>query len=158
MRNAEMSFDELDRFVKERGGKSFHHNNFAAYNGMKIEYAEDDMAILSLTVNEHSLNYKNAVQGGLLFALGDGTAGSAVRTVPGSYVTLDGNINYIGNVGLGHRIYSCGDIVHRGKTTIICEVYIVSDENKVIARARYTFFKTGEKPDNLPPDNKNENQ
>lgn len=151
MKIHELSYGELDKIVQDNRGKEYYNNNFARHNALNIEYAENDMAIVSLDVSEKNLNYKDAVQGGLLFAMGDMTSGQAVRTVLGSYVTLDGNINYIGNAGVGHRIYSCGNIVHRGKTTIICEVYIVSDMDKVIARARYTFFKTGDKPDNLPP-------
>ena len=143
----EWSFEELCEIIETKNGEEYNPNPFLVYNDIQIEYARAGMSILSHVVNENSRNYRDAMHGGLIFTMGDSAAGGAIRTIPGSYVTLDANMNFIANAGVGHKVYAVGQVLHRGRTTLVAEVYVISDVNKVLARGRYTFFKTGDEPD-----------
>lgn len=93
-----------------------------------------------MEIEEKHLNPLGIAHGGVLFSLMDITMGMAARTVGKQVVTLEMNINYVSPANLVDKVKAIGKIVHAGnKTTVaVCEAY--TEEGRLLAVARETFF------------------
>lgn len=117
-------------------------SGFTEANDIKIINAENGDAYGVMDISSKSLNAYGIVHGGLYFGLADNTAGACAASVGAKCVTLNGSINYIRSVSSG-RIHSHGKVIHSGKSTLVVEVEITSDDNYLLAKGTFTMFNVG---------------
>lgn len=117
-------------------------NNFRALLGVEVISVESGSAVLSLPVKEHLLQTSKFVHGGIFAVLIDAVLGTAVRSLlprDVSAVTVELNVNLIRPAGEG-ILYARGRVVHPGSTLLVGSADIESEEGKLLATGRATFF------------------
>jgi len=97
-------------------------------------------AMTGVKIEEKHLNPLNIAHGGVLFTLMDITMGMAARTLGKQVITVEMNINYIAPANIGDEVKATAKMLHVGnKTSVaVCEAY--SQNGKLLASARETFF------------------
>lgn len=115
-------------------------DGFMEHNNIQLEYVDEKHASVSCKLTKDSLNPYGMMHGGLAFALADTSAGHLVHYHGGSYVTLDGSLNYISNRGEG-KVFAKSTLIHQGGTTSVVEVHIVDESDHLLCAGRFTMFK-----------------
>ena len=100
-------------------------------------------ARLSVEVTKEALNLYGKAHGGFLFSLCDIAAGISTYAYEVSNVTLQSSINFVKEISAG-TIYITSESIHRGRRTVVNQVTITSEDEKVLASAQFTMFITGE--------------
>ncbi|MGB9678483.1 MAG: PaaI family thioesterase [Thermoanaerobacteraceae bacterium] len=97
-------------------------------------------AMTGVKIEEKHLNPLNIAHGGVLFTLMDITMGMAARTLGKQVISIEMNINYIAPANIGDEVKATAKMLHVGnKTSVaVCEAY--SQDGKLLASARETFF------------------
>lgn len=116
------------------------NTNFHQLIGVHVIELAKGYAATKIKIEDKHLNPLNIAHGGVLFSMMDITMGMAARTVGKRVVTLEMNINYVSPANLGDEVKAIGKIVHAGKktTVAVCEAY--TEEGRLLAVARETFF------------------
>lgn len=126
--------------------KSFNHEN-AKYEktlGIQLKEANPDKVILQMTVTtEKHINQMGIVHGGAVMSLADTAMWAACVNQGNSVVTVDFNINFIKKVMPEGTITAVSYVIHHGSQTMVAEAEIYDKDNRLVAKARGTFFVTG---------------
>ncbi|WP_029688578.1 PaaI family thioesterase [Thermoanaerobacter sp. A7A] len=130
----------IDEKLFEELLKINRNTNFHQLIGVHVAELGKGYAVTKIEIEEKHLNPLGIAHGGVLFSLMDITMGMAARTVGKQVVTLEMNINYVSPANLVDKVKAIGKIVHAGnKTTVaVCEAY--TEEGRLLAVARETFF------------------
>ena len=107
---------------------------------MQAGYAETEADI----EDDLTSNFMGSLHGGFIFTMADVTAGAAAIGYGETCVTLDANIHFIRPFTSG-KLHAIGRVIHKGRTTCICEVEIFSEAEKLISKCTCTMFPTGVK-------------
>jgi uncharacterized protein (TIGR00369 family) len=91
---------------------------------VRLTEIEDRRAAAVTTVSSHHLNQRGQVQGGVYGVLADAVAGWATEAFIGGeeYVTTAIAGQFFGAASFGEVIRSEGEVVHGGRTTVVCTV------------------------------------
>ena len=118
-------------------------NPFPKYNHIVLSVLERDHVEMFVDAQPESMNYAGAVHGGLFFTMADFCAATTARTDGRKYVTLDAEVHYLKNVKSG-RITAKSTLVHRGRTSVLVDVNVYSEDDVLLFTARVTLFCVGE--------------
>lgn len=123
----------------------YDENPYINLLGISIRSVEEGKAELCMpvTAGKHT-NLYNIAHGGALASLADSAMGIACATTGKKVVTLEMNMNFIKGASPQEAIIAIGQVIHNGKNTIIAEGDIVDSKKQLLAKARGTFFVTGE--------------
>ncbi len=119
-------------------------NAFALHNFYEMETLELDHAACRLDIRPESLNPYGMVHGGSLYALADETAGTAAHSDGRHYVTQSGSLNFLDNRSRG-VIRAEARVRHRGRSTVLVEVEIHSEDGSLLASGTFTYFHVDKK-------------
>ena len=109
--------------------------------GIRIIYLDKGIAGMTMSVQEKFANARGVLHGGILAAFADTSMGYAIQTLGLRSTTVDMNINYIAPVGKDiDSIRAEGQVLHVGKTSIVAESALLTEDDKIIAKSRGTFF------------------
>ena len=133
----------MDKAVLEKVRERSLANPFPKYNHIQLSVLEKDHVEVYVDLKPESMNYAGAVHGGLMFTMADFCAATTARTDGRKYVTLDAEAHYLKNVREG-RITAKSRVVHRGRTSVLVDVDIFSEEEKLLFTSRVTMFCVGE--------------
>ena len=128
-----------ERSLKEKSMEVNRHNPFVQLLGVEIEEVGPDFSRLRLPLRPEFLNPHGLVHGGALFTLADNAAGCAATGDGRVYVTQASDIHFL-------RTQSSGDVRaearvrHRGKSTVLVDVALTGEEERLLATACFTFF------------------
>ncbi len=114
-------------------------NPFLLHNNIHIHSVTTDQAVVFVNLTQDSYNAAGYVHGGLLSALIDVAASQVAMADGRNYVTQNSTVNYISNIQLG-RIIAQSSVVKRGRKTVIAQVDVRSDEQKLLANAYVTMM------------------
>ena len=131
--------EELLALVRERSLA----NPFPRYSQIEISVLEKDHVEVYVDLKPELKNYAGAAHGGLLFTMADYCASTTARTDGRKYVTLDAEAHYLKNVTKG-RITARSKVIHRGRTSILVDVDIFSEDENLLFTSRITLFCVGE--------------
>lgn len=127
------------RSLKEKYVENNRLNPFVLRNGIEVEDVFPDRSILRLNIAHDSLNLHGFVHGGALFTLADNAAGSAASTDGRVYVTQASDIHFLRTQAEG--VARAEAVVrHRGRSTVLVDVSITGEGEKLLATACFTFF------------------
>ncbi len=128
----ELSLTEKNREVNR-------HNPFVQLVGVEIAEVVRDRSRLRLTIRPDSLNPHGLVHGGALFTLADNAAGCAASTDGRTYVTQGGDIHFLRAQASG-TVEAAARVVHRGRSTVLVEVSLFGEEDRLMATASFSYF------------------
>ena len=131
--------EEILAIVRERSLA----NPFPKYCRMELSVLERDHVEITVDLIPELMNYAGAVHGGLMFTMADFCAATTARTDGRKYVTLDAEAHYLKNVKSG-RITAKSRLIHRGCTSVLVDVDVLSEEEVLLFTSRITLFCVGE--------------
>lgn len=110
--------------------------------GIRLTVMEEGFAQAEMQITENHLNFMGTLHGGTLFALADVAAGTSVAYHGEQSVTLNGSIHYIKAIQAG-KIFARSTLLHKGRTTAVCDVKIYSEANILLCTCTFSMFMTG---------------
>ncbi len=114
-------------------------NPFVLHNHIEIDFVETDHSLLRFSVRPESLNPHGLVHGGAFFTLADNAAGCAASSDGRAYVTQAADIHFLRTQASG-TVRAEARVKHRGRSTVMVEVSITGEEDKLLATACFTYF------------------
>ncbi len=119
-------------------------NSFVNLLQIEIVAIEAGAATLSMPVlNDKHTNLYNIAHGGALASLADTGMGMACASLGKKVVTLEMNLNYIRKAECQEALTAICTVIHNGSQTMIAEAAIFDGAQKLLVKARGTFFVTG---------------
>lgn len=115
---------------------------FTGYCGVRIDEAADGFCRAHCDLEEHHLNPRGAVHGGMLCTLMDVAAGTAAISAfdpPRVAVTQSADIHYLRPAG-GSRLRAEGRAVKAGHSVAFVQAEVFDDEDKLVAVGGFEFF------------------
>ena len=116
---------------------------FAKLLGINFVTAELDRVIAELLIRDDLCNRRDIAHGGVLMAFADtlGAMGTIINLPDGtSTTTIESKSNFLGAVPMGTRLVGEATPVHRGKTTMVWQTRISTQEGKLTALVTQTQF------------------
>lgn len=110
--------------------------------GLQVKKLGPGAAILEATARIDHTNPLGAVHGGLYMSLLDAAMGNAVRSLGIKAVTIDCSTGFIAAASIGELLVASGEVLKAGKSLVFARAEVRS-ENRILADARGTFFRTG---------------
>ena len=123
---------------KEQMDFTNHSNQFMRHFGIRITCLEEGCCRAELNVADYCRNTGTAVQGGLLYTMGDCAASAYARVVAEKPVTLNGNFHYLSNVTSGVIVAEAVP-VRLGRTVLVFRVQVTAGD-KLLAEGSFTCF------------------
>ena len=102
---------------------------FTVHNHIRVTDLQDGEARVELTLQPESLNRWGTAHGGILFALADIAAGTAVLTLAAA--------------GLGSTLIAVGHVDRMGKSLCFCHTDITDETGRLLATLRTVMDLTG---------------
>lgn len=110
----------------------------------KIEDIDEGRSELRFFVDEQFCNRRSIAHGGVLAAFCDTLMGMATRSLGYQVATLEINMNYIRPVAVNHYVHGVGQVVHKGKRTVVVECECRDDDGCVVVKGRSSFYILGD--------------
>lgn len=127
------------RSLKENSREVNRRNPFVRQLGVEIVDVAPDRSVLRFTIRPDCLNPHGLVHGGALFTLADNAAGCAASTDGRVYVTQSSDIHFLRTQASG-TVRAEAQVRHRGRSTVLVEVSLFGEEEKLLATASFAFF------------------
>ena len=109
--------------------------------GMEFTDVTPDKVIARLTVRKDLCTVGDNLHGGAIMAFAD-TLGAvaAILNMPegARTTTIESKTNFIGGAAVGSRVVGEAVPVHKGRTTVVCQTTIRSEEGKLVALVTQT--------------------
>ncbi len=126
-------------------------NPFVKLCGIVIDDAAEGMAKSHMTVTEPLTNLVRRLHGGALATLIDNIFGVTCRTIGAEVVTQSITTNMIRNTEIGRTVRAEAHIHHAGRSTIVLEADVFTEDGKLMAHSIATMFVSG-RDDRFPRD------
>ena len=130
---------DLELTVENIINKFNEMHGFIQNNNIQIEELDKEKAVLSVELDENSLNPSGIAHGGLVFGLADTAMGVLAYLTGRKVVTVDSNINYL-KPSSGKKITCTSEAIKVGKTLGVYEAKIYNEKNELTALVTGTYF------------------
>jgi uncharacterized protein (TIGR00369 family) len=140
----DFSVVEIETWLKELLLSIHDRNLFAKYLGMEIVGIHAGDSVVSMLVTHKHTNIRGVIHGGALVSLADMAMMLSCATLGRRTVTLDLNISFVSRVEEADTVTAFCQVIHNGKTTMVVDSSIKDTQGRLLAKARGTFFATGE--------------
>lgn len=127
-----MSDDYSDLFTR------FSATPYADLLGMKLLELSRGHSKLSMEVKPDHLNFARLLHGGVMMSLADQAFACACNTYGKMYVAVQVSTNLFATAEVGETLFAECNVVHIGKTIVVCEMTVVDSRGKLIGRATGT--------------------
>ena len=135
--------DAAQEEILERVRQRALRNPFPDYNHIKLADIRRDYVEMYVDIVPESRNAAGNVHGGLFFTLADFCAATTARTDGRKYVTQSAEVHYLKTAHEG-RITAKSRLVHRGRTSVLIEVDIFDEKERLLFRSSMSMFCIGE--------------
>ncbi len=120
---------------------------FDNHMGWSCVEVEENKAVFEMPFQEYFATVDDRVHGGAIAALADAAATAACWASPDLPenplgATIGFSINYL-NAALGKNLRATADVVRRGGSICVADVWIRDDGGRDIARATFTYKISG---------------
>lgn len=128
----------------QRISEALLHIPFAKNLGFKVIQVDLERVVIEMPiVEEQHANYVGVVHGGVIMSIADMAMGFACGNLGKLTTTLDMNINFIKSVKANGSLRAIASVLHNGRQTLVSEVEVYNGDGILAAKARGTFFVTG---------------
>lgn len=117
----------------------FEKDMFAKYCNIRFDELNDDYVICSVEITENTLNATGAVQGGLIFTLGDLCFSALANRLHPRTVTQFASISYL-NPAVGKTLFAKAYEIDRTRHNALYNVTIYNDKDVTIATMQASGF------------------
>ena len=124
-----MTFDEL-------------FNHTVEFRDCELVSSSKEYVEIKTIVNRSDTNPYGYAHGGYLFTLCDTLCGLLGYCLGYYVVTQQANINYLHSAKLNDELRVSASVLHTGNTSDVCDVKIVDQNDRLIAKAQFTLFNT----------------
>ena len=108
--------------------------------GLTVTEITDGSAVGTIRFADNSINPRNIVHGGALFAVMDQLCGLAACTTGFGTVTINGGIDYLRPTVPGKVLTCTATVIKPGRRFTSCEAVMMDPESgKLIAKASFTY-------------------
>ena len=110
--------------------------------GISIERLDPDETIIRMPVDNRHLQHIGLVHGGIYVLLAESAAsmaGACALKEAGVVVGLEINANHLSSVSSG-VLFAKSKSIHQGRSTMVYEIKVTNEENKLISIARCTLM------------------
>ena len=115
------------------------NNPFMQWNQVVMDELDEDHCLCHVELRPEQKNPNGLAHGGLLFTIVDAAASTLARADGRNYSTLDADVHYMRNVKEGLLIGEAS-IIRRGRTSVLVEAKVLSEEGRELVRATVTMF------------------
>lgn len=129
----------------EKLKKYFEMDRYCLKNGIVIEAIEEDYAACGVEVNENHLNAGDAVQGGLIFTLGDFAFALHANSKGELTVSQSADISYL-KPAKSKKLSARAELISRGGRTCLYKVEIKDENGTLIAYMTVKGYILGKNP------------
>ena len=112
---------------------------FMQWNRIEVGELDEARGLCHVRLRHEQTNPNGLAHGGILFTLADVAASALARADGRNYSTLDATIHYMRNVK-GGVLFAEASVIRRGRTSVLIEVSIRSEEGKELTRVTVTMF------------------
>ncbi|MCR5041688.1 MAG: PaaI family thioesterase [Clostridia bacterium] len=125
----------------EQARAFFRNDRFATVNGMTIEDAGPDRAVVRLELNETHYNAVGGVMGGVMFTLADFACAVASNfgTDTGVFVSTGADISYLRGTK-GSVLTAEAVCIKKGRNIKVYDIPVTDDLGTMTAKATFTVF------------------
>lgn len=119
---------------------------FARLMSMRHHPTVDGVGMASMTIQDKHRQLAGVVQGGIIVALADYAFHLACRPFLGTgqiAVTVEIKTNFLAPAEDGN-LTATAKVISSGRRIIVCDVDVIGDEEKLIARSLGTYMITGQ--------------
>lgn len=109
-----------------------------------VEVSPGYAKVTGVVTSEHA-NWLGRTHGGWVMSIADAAFSISSNTVPGIYVAVQFNINFVGNPPIGERVWAEGRVEHQGKTLAVVDIRVTDSQGRTLATATGTAVAVGEK-------------
>lgn len=127
--------DYLENFYRD--------NPFTTLLDIKFAGVVDDFVHIILDINKKHTNVYGIAHGGVILTMADMTMGAVCLYEGAKVVTLSLTNNFIKAVKIDDSLVAKGKVVHKGRSTYVCECKIYNQNNELCAMSTGTFMKVG---------------
>lgn len=117
---------------------------FASLLGIDINEIAEGKAIVTLTANEHMLNFHGAVNGGVIFSLADVAFAIASNSYGQTAVGIHVTINYMKAALLGDTLTATAEEVSKNPKLGLYRMTVLNQEGELIATAEGMVYRKKE--------------
>lgn len=113
--------------------------------GMVVEEIVEGSAKICMDVKKEHLQMFGAAHGGSIISLADSAAAIAAMYMyyPKMVSTIEIKTNIIGRALEGEKLIAIGKVIHKGKSTVVSESEVRTQDGRLIAKSLATFFVSG---------------
>lgn len=109
-----------------------------------VRYVEPGYCEMTLqTRPEKHGNASGGVHGGAIVGFSDTALGLACFSVGKRVNTIDINGNFLKPIKMGTKLIAKSRVLHNGRTTVVAEVHIYDESDRMLYAGRGTFFVRG---------------
>ena len=120
-------------------------NPFANSIGIHVTTVSDGYAEGEVEIAPMHANTIQSLHGGVAYTLADTVTGCASRSRGQTCTTIEGKLNYIRAASiLDRKLIGIANVIHFGRKTIVLNVEIKNDSDKLIATGLFTYFVLGQ--------------
>lgn len=114
-------------------------NNFARLLNIRLRVLDEGYSRLEMAAVEHCINPYGMVHGGATATLADIAMSAAIRTLGLQPVTVELTVNYLEPAGDNETLVAEGRVLHQGRTLILTECRVCTQDGRVVARGKGLF-------------------
>jgi 1,4-dihydroxy-2-naphthoyl-CoA hydrolase len=114
---------------------------FPGLLGLRLTHADKERVSGKLTVREDLCTVGNSIHGGAMMSLADtlGAVGAYLNLPPGKRTTtIESSTKFIAGARLGSTVSAESSLVHGGKTTMVWQTKVLTQEGKLCALVTQT--------------------
>ena len=122
------------------------HDRFASDCGARLTRCKPGEAEMQLTLEEKHMSYvgRPHIHAGVLYTLAESVSAAAILPYGYNCYAVEGNITYLDAVSEGIVTASAKGKDEHDKESGSCRVRIFAGDGRLIAKATFTIFYTGE--------------
>jgi len=124
--------------------KLFQHisqDPFARFLGIELLELREGYSRVSMTVEEHMLNFHGIPHGGVIFSLADAAFAAASNSHGQTAVALNVSINFLAAVPVGTRLYAEATEESLGRRTALYRLAVTTEDGTLVALAHGTVYR-----------------
>lgn len=108
-------------------------------NDYDVKLLDDNKLEFTMPISKNTLNPLGIVHGGIIYTLMDNCAGTLAIIKGKKSVTLNSSVNFIKSCKSGY-LRAVASIVHAGGTTLIMDIEVFDDKDKLLANGSFTMY------------------
>ncbi len=131
-----MSLDQIFQRISQ--------DPFARFLGIELLELREGYSRVSMTVEEHMLNFHGIPHGGVIFSLADAAFAAASNSHGQTAVALNVSISFLAAVPVGTRLYAEGTEESLGRRTALCRLAVTTEDGTLVALSHGLVYRKQE--------------